>query len=253
VSGHHFARAAVRRLCQALASGDAATVLAAGTVASALVHREAHPDAAARRAAAMLEAVLLDATDAMPDGVRKRIEHALEDCLADPTVTPASACLDRLWRELADAFSSPGPDAEGSLAAEIQEYLAASVGEHATLGELARRLGYSRAHVSTLVHRLVGKPFRVLRREMQLARVRWLLEHGASVKTAALEAGFSEPAYLSRVFTRHHGVPPSRWRRRAVEAPHRRTGEPSGIPTGESSTAMRQLAVLAPPLARRVK
>jgi len=32
------------------------------------------------------------------------------------------------------------------------------------------------------------------------------------VKEAALGAGFSEPAYFSRVFARRFGVPPSRWR-----------------------------------------
>jgi len=34
----------------------------------------------------------------------------------------------------------------------------------------------------------------------------------ASVKEAALGAGFSKPAYFSRVFARRFGVPPSRWR-----------------------------------------
>jgi len=32
------------------------------------------------------------------------------------------------------------------------------------------------------------------------------------VKEAALGAGFSKPAYFSRVFARRFGVPPSRWR-----------------------------------------
>jgi AraC-like DNA-binding protein len=32
------------------------------------------------------------------------------------------------------------------------------------------------------------------------------------VEEAALTAGFSEPAYFSRVFARRFGVPPSRWR-----------------------------------------
>jgi AraC-like DNA-binding protein len=212
VSGGRFLRTAVRRLRHAIASGDAAGVLAAGTLASALVQREKDPERMAQRAAAMLEAILLDAADGMPARVRARLEHAVEDCLCPPPGTPVPARLDRLWREVASAFATPAPDRGSSLAAQIQEYLATSVGEQATLRALARRLGYSPAHVSTLVHRLAGKPFRVLRREMQLARVRWLLERGASVKTAALEAGFTDPAYLSRVFTRHHGVAPSRWR-----------------------------------------
>jgi len=39
-----------------------------------------------------------------------------------------------------------------------------------------------------------------------------LLRDGSSVKAAALGAGFTDPAYFSRVFSRRYGVPPSRWR-----------------------------------------
>jgi len=38
---------------------------------------------------------------------------------------------------------------------------------------------------------------------------------GLSVKQAALEAGFDDPAYFSRVFRRAFGVAPGRWRRGA--------------------------------------
>jgi AraC-like DNA-binding protein len=213
MSGLRFARAAVRRLCQTLATGDPARVLEAGTLVSALVTREADTAAAARRAAAILEAVLLAAADTLPETTRARLEHAVEECLCLASGPPAPARLDDLWRDLAALLEAPAEGRErGSLGAAIQDYLAASVDRRATLGDLARRLGYSPAHVSTLVRRLTGKPFRVVRREMRLARARSLLERGASIKVAALESGFSDPAYFSRVFTRHHGVPPSRWR-----------------------------------------
>jgi AraC-like DNA-binding protein len=52
----------------------------------------------------------------------------------------------------------------------------------------------------------------MLRRWMQLERAVGLLRSGTSVKEAALAAGFSEPAYFSRVLARRFGVPPSRWR-----------------------------------------
>jgi AraC-like DNA-binding protein len=46
----------------------------------------------------------------------------------------------------------------------------------------------------------------------ELERAIGRLRSGTPVKGAALEAGFSEPAYFSRMFARRFGVPPSRWR-----------------------------------------
>jgi AraC-like DNA-binding protein len=49
---------------------------------------------------------------------------------------------------------------------------------------------------------------------LQAARVRLagsLLRMGRSVKQAALEAGYEDPYYFSRVFRQATGVPPSRW------------------------------------------
>jgi len=63
-----------------------------------------------------------------------------------------------------------------------------------------------------LVRRATGERFSALRRRMQLERAIGLLCSGTSVKEAALGAGFSDPAYFSRVFARRFGVPPSRWR-----------------------------------------
>jgi AraC-like DNA-binding protein len=59
---------------------------------------------------------------------------------------------------------------------------------------------------------MTGERFSSLRRRMQLERASSLLRSSTSVKEAALGAGFSEPAYFSRVFARRFGVPPSRWR-----------------------------------------
>jgi AraC-like DNA-binding protein len=46
------------------------------------------------------------------------------------------------------------------------------------------------------------------------------------VKEAALQAGFSDPAYFSRVFRRVYGVPPARWQSGNVRLP--------AVPTRES-------------------
>jgi AraC-like DNA-binding protein len=95
---------------------------------------------------------------------------------------------------------------------EVHAFVAEHLHEGISLADLARRVGYSPSHCSTLVRRTTGERFTSLRRRMQLERAIGLLRSGTSVKEAALGAGFSEPAYFSRVFARRFGVPPSRWR-----------------------------------------
>ena len=98
------------------------------------------------------------------------------------------------------------------LATAVQEFLATHLAEDVRLRDLARTLGYGPSHVSAVIHRATGRRFTELRREMRLERALFLLRRGAPVKRSALDAGFNDPAYFSRVFARRFGVPPSRWR-----------------------------------------
>jgi len=210
MTGRRFAHAAVHRLREALCSRDPGAVLDAGAIVAALVSRD--PSAGVRRAAVVLEAVLLDSGDALVDGVRELLERGVEELLDADDGAPV---LDRLFRAIAKALDPtsaiPPPR---SLEAEVQEYLARHLCTKTTLAVLARSLGYSASYVSTVIRRVTGRPFTALRQDARLAQARWLLERGESVKHAALEAGFSDPAYFTRVFTRRHGIPPSRWRAR---------------------------------------
>jgi AraC-like DNA-binding protein len=95
----------------------------------------------------------------------------------------------------------------------MERQLAVHLGVQMTLRDLARRLGYSQSYVCEVVQRLMGKRFTAIRRELRLATALAYLRRGTSIKAAALEAGFSDPAYFTRVFRRAYGVPPSGWRR----------------------------------------
>jgi AraC-like DNA-binding protein len=199
----------MRRLRKALRRRDRDEILAAGALVSAMVAHDAS-GAAQRRTAILLEAVLL-AGD-LPGGALASVETAVEALVA--CRPEAGQCLTEAWRAVASGEITR-PRARRSLASAVEDYLATRLGPATTLRELAADLGYCPAHVSGMIRRLTGQRFTELRRTMQLDHARTLLAAGASVKEAALGSGFEDPAYLSRVFRKHHHVPPSRWRGKA--------------------------------------
>jgi uncharacterized iron-regulated protein/AraC-like DNA-binding protein len=203
-----FARAARERLSRALRKRDPAELVSAAALTQPLLTCDDDRTVVARRAAGILEAILLDPSGPLPDAERIAVERALEEI--DGHGDPA-ARLSSLWRELA-ALLEPAAPPSTDVTTAIQRYLADHLAEGVTLRDLARALGYSPSHVSMLVRRATGQRFTALRRTIQLERAAMLLTRGTSVKEAALGAGFTDPAYFSRVFQRRHGVPPSRWR-----------------------------------------
>jgi AraC-like DNA-binding protein len=213
VTATAFAQASVQRLARALDERASAAVLDAGLLATTAVRREEAPARALRRATAILDAVLVAAAAPLPDAVRRRIEAEADELgAADGALDPA-ARLEVLWRDVAAALTAP---AQVGVEAAVQVCLAERLHERVRLADLARTLGYSPSHVSALVHRVTGERFTVLRRRLRLERAQAALVRGLSVKQAAAEAGFDDPAYFSRVFRRAFGVAPGRWRRGAA-------------------------------------
>ena len=208
-----FARASVQRLARALDARVAAEVLDAGLLVTTSVRRETAPELARRRATAILDAVLVAAATPLSDEVRCRIE-AVADALgrgeAEGCAPDAAGRLEALWRDVAATLTAP---ATIGVHAAVEVCLAERLHERARLDDLARVLGYSPSHVSELVRRVTGERFTTLRRRLRLERALAALGRGLSVKQAASEAGFDDPAYFSRVFRRAFGVAPGRWRR----------------------------------------
>ena len=202
----------MRRLRKALKRRDRDDILAAGALVSAMVAHHAC-GTARRRTAVLLEALLL--AGELPGGALGCVEAAVEALVARRP--EAAQRLADAWCAVASGEGAR-PRGRRSLASAVEDYLATRLGPSTTLRELAADLGYCPAHVSGMIRRLTGKRFSELRRAMQLDHARTLLAAGASVKEAALAAGFADPAYLSRVFRKHHHVPPSRWRREEQSA-----------------------------------
>ena len=211
MTGAALLRATLRRLAQALRAGDGEELTRSGALVDVLVAER--PE----RAVVVLEALLLAVDDGFPAAVRERLEETARDLGPDLDAAAARARLAALWRSLARP-SDPRP---APLTTVIEEYLATHLDGRARLGDLARKLGYSASHVSTLIRRATGRSFVALRRRLRFERACALLRDGASVKEAALAAGFDDPAYFSRAFKRRVGMAPSAWREEV-----RRSGAP---------------------------
>lgn len=82
-----------------------------------------------------------------------------------------------------------------------------------SLREVAAAVGVTPAHLTTVVRRKTGRTVVewITERRMSAAR-RLLADPGLSVEEVARAVGYRDPAYFTRLFRRHHGQPPSRWR-----------------------------------------
>jgi AraC-like DNA-binding protein len=98
---------------------------------------------------------------------------------------PASASTSPTRRDSCSQKAASGaawPAPSRLVLREIPACVAEHLHEGISLTDLARRLGYSPSHCSTLVRRMTGKRFSALRRRMQLERAIGLLRSGTSVK-----------------------------------------------------------------------
>ncbi len=204
---------ALRRLADALRRRRADDVLAAGLLATAALRAGATDATSPLLAAGLLGALLLDAGPDLDEPIRDCLERGAAEIARAPDGDAVARCLESLWEGLARLVAAPAVG-QRPVTLILAEVLAARLDHRATLGEIAYAAGYSASHVSALVQRLTGRRFTAIRRDLRLARARRLLTTGVAVKVAALEAGFSDPAYFARVFRRVHGVAPSRWRER---------------------------------------
>jgi AraC-like DNA-binding protein len=77
------------------------------------------------------------------------------------------------------------------------------------LSEIAAELGFSERQLRRIMHEELGMPFRryILWRRLRIAALQ--VHSGADLTTAAMEAGFSDSAHLSRVFRQMFGMAPS--------------------------------------------
>lgn len=115
------------------------------------------------------------------------------------------------------------------LVIDLLDELRRRIDKPTTLGELARRSGFSPQHLNRLFGRVLGvTPLRYLAR-MRMERAAELLEADQlTVQAIALRVGYTDPYYFSRVFREHFDRSPQQYR----DALQRSDGSDS--PAGDS-------------------
>jgi len=119
--------------------------------------------------------------------------------------------LARLARDVvADLRRSGEP-----LLAEVFEVIDRRHAERLSLRDVAREVGMTPGHLTTVVRRRTGRTVQewIIERRMAEAR-RLLADTDLPVREVAMRVGVPDPGYFSRLFSRTHGTSPRKWRGR---------------------------------------
>lgn len=143
----------------------------------------------------------------------------------------ASAVLTRMLVEtarLAAGGVQPGPSVQGAdaLVGRVLEVVESRYREPVSAGDVARALGYTPGHLTTVVRERTGRTVLEWLTERRMAEVRRLLaETDLPLTAIAQRTGHRDAAYLARRFRERHGTTPARWRRQVWVAPAGSTPE----------------------------
>jgi AraC-like DNA-binding protein len=103
------------------------------------------------------------------------------------------------------------------LLAEVFTVIDRCRGEATSLGDVARELGVTPGHLTTVVRQRTGRTVQDWIIERRMAEARSLLsETELPVAEIARRVGMSDPGYFSRQFRRIHGISPRDWRNRSA-------------------------------------
>jgi AraC-like DNA-binding protein/mannose-6-phosphate isomerase-like protein (cupin superfamily) len=165
------------------------------------------------------------------------LEQELGDASAPGSADAVAALVTRLLvasaRLAADRTDARRSVAPGDpLVARVLELVEQRYAEPVGTADLARKLGYTAGHLTTVVRRRTGRTVLewLTERRMSEAR-RLLLETDLPLSVIAGRVGYRDPAYLIRRFREVHGVTPERWRRatRAPGEPRDRSARPASV------------------------
>lgn len=124
----------------------------------------------------------------------------------------ASGTAWKLLTQLAVDRALPAP---GDPLQRAMNYLSERLDSSVRVPELARLVGVSPTHLTTMFRRSTGGGVLAHHTALRMARARQLLDTtDATVAEIAQEVGYHDPFYFSRHFRRHHGLSPSGFRAR---------------------------------------
>ena len=100
------------------------------------------------------------------------------------------------------------------LLASVFEVIEERFAEALSLADVARAVGLSPGHLTTVVRRKTGRTVQQWITERRMAEARRLLvETDLTVEAVGARAGFRDPSYFIRTFRRGHEATPLQWRR----------------------------------------
>jgi len=100
------------------------------------------------------------------------------------------------------------------LLAEVFGFIEERYGERVSLKDVARAVGLTPGHLTTVVRRKTGRTVGEWIAERRMAEARRLLvETDLSVEEVGRKVGYGDPGYFVRSFRRAHGATPLGWRR----------------------------------------
>jgi len=116
-------------------------------------------------------------------------------------------------------LSSSAPTAPDPLVARVIDEIEATYTEPVSAADVARALGYTPGHLTTLVRERTSRPLLEWITERRLIEVRRLLrETDLPLGVVAARTGLRDASYLVRRFRNRYGTTPERWRR-SLRAP----------------------------------
>jgi AraC-like DNA-binding protein len=112
------------------------------------------------------------------------------------------------------------PRPVGPVVRAALELITQRVTERVPPADLARELGVSPQHLNRLFRRTLGVTALQYSTQLKMTRASALLDQtDLTVRAIARHLGYDDPYHFSRVFTRHHGVSPARWRAQRGQPP----------------------------------
>ncbi|QHT54692.1 AraC family transcriptional regulator [Cellulomonas sp. H30R-01] len=128
----------------------------------------------------------------------------------------ATAALTLLLVSLARLVGPPADGGADPLVAAVLDAVEAGFRDPISTRDVARALGYTTGHLTTVVRERTGRTVLEWLTERRMIEARRLLvETDLPVAVVAERTGHRDAAYLVRRFREQHGVTPARWRRGA--------------------------------------
>ncbi len=142
----------------------------------------------------------------------------LAEELADPGRLGAREAIAGLLTQVlvAAARLAPpaSPRAPDPLVERVFDEIEATFREPVSAGDVARALGYTPGHLTTLVRKRTGRPLLEWITERRMTEVRRVLrETDLPLGVVAARTGLRDATYLVRRFRDRYGITPERWRR----------------------------------------